>query len=137
VTVSRFAVNEPDQKRVVSTRVEDVIRAIVELGGTYPDVVQALQQAKQSQALASRFEVDALPTGGREYVRRGDEPEGPDATMSGSQIVVDNPLPELFSQSKEDTASPKKPKRKTASTDEPEKLPLRKAIFAKMRGKRG
>jgi len=69
VTISRFAVNEPDQKRVVSTRVDDVIRAIVELGGTYPDVVEALQQAKQTHSLGSRLEVDALPTAGRSYSR--------------------------------------------------------------------
>lgn len=69
VTISRFAVNEPDQKRVVSTRVDDVIRAIVELGGTYPDVVDALQQAKQTHSLTSRLEVDALPTAGRSYER--------------------------------------------------------------------
>ncbi len=46
VTLSRFAVNDADQKRLVSTKVDDIIRAIVDLGGTYPDVVQALQQAK-------------------------------------------------------------------------------------------
>ena len=71
VTVSRFVVGQPDQKRVVSTKVDEVIRAIVELGGTYPDVVQALQQAKTSHALASRFEVDALPDGDRAYRQRG------------------------------------------------------------------
>ncbi len=46
-----------------------MIRAIVELGGTYPDVVQALQQAKADGALPSRFEVDALPQPGRRYDR--------------------------------------------------------------------
>ncbi len=61
VTVSRFAVGQPDQKRVVSDKVDDVIRAIVELGGTYPDVVLALQQAKNSRSLVGRFEVDAIP----------------------------------------------------------------------------
>ncbi len=34
VTVSKFAVNQPDQKRVVALQVDEVIRAIVELGGT-------------------------------------------------------------------------------------------------------
>jgi len=69
ITVSKYAVGEPDQRRVVSNRVDDVIRAIVELGGTYPDVVQALQEAKASGALTSRFEVDALPEPGRTYRR--------------------------------------------------------------------
>jgi flagellar basal body P-ring protein FlgI len=69
VSVSKFAVDELDQKRVVSDRVDEVIRAIVELGGTYPDVVQALEQAKQKGALASRLEVDALPEAGRTHDR--------------------------------------------------------------------
>jgi len=36
----------------------------VELGGRYPDVVQMLQQAKESGALSSRFRVNALPDAG-------------------------------------------------------------------------
>ncbi len=47
ITISRFVIGQADQKRVVSNKVDDVIRAIVELGGTYPDVVLALQQAKR------------------------------------------------------------------------------------------
>jgi flagellar basal body P-ring protein FlgI len=97
VTVSRFVLDEPDQKRVVSTKVDDVIRAIVDLGGTYPDVVQALQQAKSSDALVSRFQIDAVPRGGRTY-RRKDEPAGENAEETGADIVVVNPLPELFTR---------------------------------------
>jgi flagellar basal body P-ring protein FlgI len=67
VCVSKFAPHEGDQKRVVSNRVDDVVRAIVELGGTYPDVVQAFQEAKAASCLNGRFEVDALPEGGRSY----------------------------------------------------------------------
>ena len=48
VVVSRFAVGEPVQKRTVGTKVDQVIRAMVELGAAYPDVVQALQEAKSS-----------------------------------------------------------------------------------------
>ena len=67
ISVSKFAPHEADQKRVVSTRVDDVIRAIVELGGTYPDVVQAIQEAKANGCLEGRFEIDALPEAGRSY----------------------------------------------------------------------
>ena len=71
-------------------KVDDVIRAIVELGGTYPDVVQALQQAKSSHALASRFEVDALPDGDRAYRHKDEgpadgEPDEPDAADRSGQ----------------------------------------------------
>ncbi len=101
VTVSRFAPGKPDQKRVVSTKLDEVIRAIVELGGTYPDVVQALQHAKTSGALDARFEVDALPEEDRIYQQREAEsdvvePLAGAAQKSEPQIVAANPLPELF-----------------------------------------
>lgn len=85
IAVSKFAVGQPDQRRVVSNRVDAVIRAIVELGGTYPDVVQALQEAKASGALLSRFEVDALPEPGRSYQRVADDTqsaEEPESDMA-------------------------------------------------------
>ena len=58
---------------------DDVVRAIVELGGTYPDVVQALQEAKAAACLQGRFEVDAVPESGRSYeaaAEASDEKEG-------------------------------------------------------------
>ena len=58
----------------------------MELGGTYPDVVQALQEAKAAGALAARFEADALPEARRSYTRtasRGqDDPEGDDGELA-------------------------------------------------------
>ena len=63
IFVSKFSVKDGDQKRTVSPQVDEVIRAIVELGGTYPDVVQALQEAKAVGALPTRLEIDALPRG--------------------------------------------------------------------------
>ncbi len=111
VVVSRFTAGESTRKRIVSTRVEEVIRAIVELGGTYPDVVQALQEAKSDDALASRFRVDAIPRAGREYDR--DDPElasndseegAPDADggydPETDAYQVATPLPDLFSRKK-------------------------------------
>ncbi|MCR4412144.1 MAG: flagellar basal body P-ring protein FlgI [Thermoguttaceae bacterium] len=95
-TISKFAVNEPDQKRVVSTRIDDVLRTVVELGGTYPDVVQALQQAKACGALASRFEVDALPEAGRTYDRVADGAEEKGKSRSGP--TANSPLPDLFAK---------------------------------------
>jgi flagellar basal body P-ring protein FlgI len=67
ITISRFSPGEPTQQRVVSTDVNEVIRAVVDLGGHYPDVVQMLQQAKNTGALPSRFRVNALPEPGRDY----------------------------------------------------------------------
>ena len=58
--VSRFAAGEPDQQVDVPSRVETIIRAIAEIGGTYPDIVQFLQQASSHHALRSRLVFDAL-----------------------------------------------------------------------------
>lgn len=84
ITVSRFAVGETDQKRQVSTKVEDVIKAVLDLGGTYPDVVQVLQQAKEKNALQSRFRVDALPPSGREFNRDELDAEQDDTSTAAS-----------------------------------------------------
>ena len=94
---------EPEQ-RIVSTSIDEVVRAIVELGGTYPDVVQALQQAKHDGALASRFLVDALPQPGRRYDRedaldrRTSGSTRPRPNQQDSPLDVSTPLPDLFTQ---------------------------------------
>ncbi len=121
ITVSKYAVGQQDQKRQVSTKVDDVIRAIVDLGGTYPDVVQALQEAKAAGALASRLEFDALPQAGRTYDRMG--PEDSD----GDDLVRQpgSPLPDLFrtwggkrsKKSDQDKAASDKTDPKTAESD--------------------
>jgi hypothetical protein len=120
VTVSRFGVKQQDQKRVISRSLDAMIRTVVDLGGTYPDVFQALQQAKAQQALESRFEIDALPQGGRWYDRRGDDGESED---DGKDFVVANPLPGLFSSriSKSDDGA----RRKKRGRDEENEAPKR------------
>ncbi len=102
ITVSRFTAGSEPQKREVSTSVDEVIRAIVELGGTYPDVVQALQQAKADGSLAGRFEVDALPEPGRRFDRSiqqvSAETDGSADTTDeqGAHFEIASPLPDLF-----------------------------------------
>ena len=58
--VSRFAAGEPDQQADVPARVDTIARAIVQIGGTYPDIVQFLQQASSHHALSSRLAFDAV-----------------------------------------------------------------------------
>ncbi len=101
VTVSRFTAGGATRKVKTTTRVSDVIRTIVELGGAYPDVVQALQQAKHDNALASRFRVDALPESGRSFVRgetRAAETPDDEQAEEESSYEVATPLPDLFSK---------------------------------------
>lgn len=61
-TCSRFAAGAPDQGEDVPARVDEVLRAIARLGGTYPDMIQFLQQAAAQHAMEARLAFDALPT---------------------------------------------------------------------------
>jgi flagellar basal body P-ring protein FlgI len=147
ITVSKFSTDDSDQKRTVSTRIDDVIRAVVELGGTYPDVVQALQEAKDAGALASRFEVDALPEAGRAYDRLveddtiGAKKAGKDADKESAERIVKatpaSPSPDLFYQKTSGVAptagdSDDDP---AADADCKEKTKPKKGFFGKMFGR--
>lgn len=71
VIVSRFAVKGLDEKRTVTDKLDDIIRAIVDLGGTYPDVIQMLCEADRDKVLSCRLEIDCLPEPFRVYRRPG------------------------------------------------------------------
>ena len=58
--ISRFIAGDPDQQVDVPARVDTIVRAIAELGGTYPDIVQFLQQASSHRAIKSRLVFDAI-----------------------------------------------------------------------------
>ncbi len=112
ISVARFSARDSDKRVTVDNSVEHVIRAIAEVGGDYPDVVQALQQACSNGGLASRFEVDAIPQQGRIYDRNrklahagsaGNEATAADAPSDShnshaesSSFESSEPLPELF-----------------------------------------
>jgi flagellar basal body P-ring protein FlgI len=104
IVVSRFKPGSEPEQRTVSTSVDEVVRAIVEMGGTYPDVVQALQQAKHDGALKSRFLIDALPESGRQYDREAakykdeDDQDMQESLPQDSPLDVSTPLPDLFTQ---------------------------------------
>jgi flagellar basal body P-ring protein FlgI len=147
ITVSKFSTNDCDQKRTVSTRIDDVIRAVVELGGTYPDVVQALQEAKDTGALASRFEVDALPEAGRSYDRLveddaiGAKKAGKEADKDSAERIVKatpaSPSPDLFYQKTSGVAptAGESDDDPAADTDSKEKTKPKKGFFGKMFGR--
>ena len=74
VAVTKIASTGLDQRREFhSNRLDEIIRAVVELGGTYPDVVQMLQQADLMGVLSCRLEVNCLPEPNRVYRRPGNE----------------------------------------------------------------
>lgn len=141
ITVSKFAVNEADQKRVVSTKIDEVIRAVVELGGTYPDVVQMLQEAKVSGALSTRFEVDAVPEAGRTYHRllsKDNDSEQSEDAKDSVKATPASPAPDLFYKktdgalSAEGDDSTKTSQNDSAEEKSPEKQSPKKNFFGKM-----
>ncbi len=87
VKVSRFAPGKPDESQECSSRLDDVIRAIANVGGTYPDVVAALRKAKQNKCLQARLVVNSLPKSGRTYHRRGEAERMPGGPVELSRDV--------------------------------------------------
>lgn len=85
IVISKYQAGQPDKRKEVSTRVADVIRTAVEFGASYPDVAQLLLQAAKQQNLDGRMEIDTLPQGGREYVRKEDP-----AKSGGKKVRVGN-----------------------------------------------
>lgn len=61
VKVSRFAPGQEDRQQFCSLKLDDVVRTVVEIGGGYDDVAQALLEAKRKGYLEPRVVVDALP----------------------------------------------------------------------------
>ncbi|MEQ8785627.1 MAG: flagellar basal body P-ring protein FlgI [Pirellulaceae bacterium] len=97
VKVTRvYAGDQANEQRTCSTRLDEVIRTVVELGGGYPEVLAMLQESQTKGYLQSRLVIDALPRSGRRYY--ADQDGGQDAGQAedSEQIEPAGPLPELF-----------------------------------------
>ena len=88
VEVVKILPGEPEQRQQVTAKLDHVIRAIVEVGGSYPDVVQALTQAKATGSLRCRFEVDALPDWGRKYRHARLADPGQELSGAGGEVLL-------------------------------------------------
>jgi hypothetical protein len=93
VTVSSFAPGHEDKHLQVSSNVEDVLRAVVDVGGTYPDVVQVLLQAKTSRSLECRLAIDAIPGRPRGYQPAPQPVLGHDPAVAPT---LESPQPDLY-----------------------------------------
>ena len=89
--VNCFRPDEPDIIKEVDSQVEDILHAIVECGGGYPDIIQFLQQATAKRKIESRLAFDAIPTEfdgrlsvPREVVNRNQDIEEEDDQSEGS-----------------------------------------------------
>jgi len=95
VTVSRFQVGKEDQVRHVPLRIDAVIDAIADLGGTYPDLAGMLIEADRQGSLPGRLEIDALPRAGRVYYRPKPDAESPGGRATiGNRYLTPNIFPE-------------------------------------------
>jgi hypothetical protein len=98
IRVMRFAAREENREVTCSPHLKEIIRKIVELGGSYADVTNFLQEAKEKDYLDARVVVDALPARGREYRRDAGE-EAAEEPSGETDRRVSSPLPGLFQSS--------------------------------------
>ncbi|MEX0818365.1 MAG: flagellar basal body P-ring protein FlgI [Pirellulaceae bacterium] len=97
--VSSFKPGKETESVFCSPTVDDLIHAIVDLGGGYQEVLIAIQAAKSGGYLDARVEVGALPSPTRAYHRQ----EG--GTESESRYHVTNQIPSMFADRLDDERS--------------------------------
>ena len=119
IVISRYQAGQPDKRKEVSTRVAEVIRTAVEFGASYPDVAQLLLQAAKQQNLTGHIEIDALPQGGREYVRKADSAKSNGKKVRvGNANLVPNFVPNLKDDGDAKPATDEAVEKQTAAPDE-------------------
>ncbi len=69
IKISRFAPGEQDRVSYSAPKVDQLIRALVTIGATYGDVIQALHEAKQAGLITARIAVNAVPQPGQIYYK--------------------------------------------------------------------
>jgi flagellar basal body P-ring protein FlgI len=119
IVLSKYRAGEPDQRKEVSLRVADVIRTAVEFGASYPDIAQMLLQASKQENLTGHIEIDALPQGGREYVRKEDpsKPNGKKVRVGNSNLSP-NFVPNLKGEGNANGSLGEAIERQTSAPDE-------------------
>jgi flagellar basal body P-ring protein FlgI len=91
VRITRFVPGKDERRLECSTRLDDIVRTLAAIGVRYPDILQAVQEAQRTGALAARVEINALPTPDRQYEGSEDSSANDDAGQAAA-----SPLPGLF-----------------------------------------
>ncbi|MBC7817999.1 MAG: flagellar basal body P-ring protein FlgI, partial [Planctomycetaceae bacterium] len=119
IVLSKYQAGQPDKRKEVSPRVADVIRTAVEFGASYPDIAQMLLQAAKQQNLTGHIEIDALPQGGREFVRK-DDPSKADGkkVRVGNANLSPNFVPNLKGEGNSKESLGEAIEKQTAAPDE-------------------
>lgn len=118
IVISKYQTGQPDKRKEVSTRVAEVIRTAVEFGASYPDVAQLLLQAAKQQNLTGRMEIDALPQGGREFVRKDAAKSDGKKVRVGNANLAPNFVPNLKDDGNSTPADGEAVEKQTAAPDE-------------------
>jgi hypothetical protein len=115
IRVSRFEVGKPDQQQQVSPQINDVVRAVAELGGDYPDIVGMLMQANRQNLLPGTLEIDSIPQAGRVYYR----PQGTLQSDPGQSTRIGHArtMPNLFDSVKPAVQSDRSPSTTSVETE--------------------
>lgn len=88
IKITRFQAGQENLEVVCSNKVDDVVRGVVEVGGGYAEVIQALMEASDKQSLETKIAIDASPRPGK-YYRAG----GPDDVDALDEEVASLDLP--------------------------------------------
>jgi hypothetical protein len=93
LVVTRHATDDEDDViKHCPARLDDLIPTLVQLGASYPDVIQAIEQAARNDCIASRVVYDALPEVGRKYYRHpaGSREDEEETQPSGGSWPADS-----------------------------------------------
>jgi hypothetical protein len=71
VVISRYKIGQPEIRETVPNSISGIIRRVVELGASYPDIAELLIQAQRQHNLPCDLEVDALPKAYNSFRRAG------------------------------------------------------------------
>ncbi|MBX3436191.1 MAG: hypothetical protein KF861_01790 [Planctomycetaceae bacterium] len=126
VVVTRHEVGKPSRRLEIIPEVAEVVRTVVDLGATYPDVVQMLVQAERQHNLPGKIAIDALPQAGRTYYRpAADQTTGGSSTRVGHEHMNPNIFPQIddavLERQETEPLSIDEVKEEVESADEPAK----------------
>lgn len=121
VVVSRHEQGKPSRRLEIPPYIDEVIRTVVGLGATYPDVVQMLMQAERQHNLPGRIAIDALPQPGRVYQRPpAEQASGGRSTRVGHVNMIPNLFAPIDEEPSEDAEAPSP---ETTEIEEPQPQP--------------
>ncbi len=97
--VSYFTLGQDDQTAHCANELRALVRTLIQIGGSYADVVAAITDAKQKGTLMARVKFDAMPQPGREYDLEAEAEELPEGFDPDALLDDDSQLPEPTGES--------------------------------------